>query len=195
MYTFSDTTAWVSAGEYIARYRDTGKFIAFCRRCNRYGACWSCPPFSFDPGEYLSGYDSVLIIGTKIIPDKTLYENTDAENHKTAGREIIYRERLKLDPCLLALERQDPSGKAFYAGTCHLCPEGACTRPSGNPCLHPGQIRPSLEACGFDIGRTASDLLHIDLKWSEDGRLPEYFTLVSGFFTKLPPGKIAWMRE
>ena len=43
-------------------------------------------------------------------------------------------------------------------------------------------IRPSLEACGFDIGKTVSELLHIELKWSDNGKMPEYLTLVGGVF-------------
>ena len=43
-------------------------------------------------------------------------------------------------------------------------------------------MRPSLEACGFDIARTTSELFGIDLKWGSEGRIPEYLTLVCGFF-------------
>ena len=43
-------------------------------------------------------------------------------------------------------------------------------------------IGPSLEACGFDIARTTSELFGIELKWGTDGSLPEYLTLVCGFF-------------
>ena len=50
------------------------------------------------------------------------------------------------------------------------------------PCRHPERVRPSLEACGFDLCRTTESLMGIPLRWSTDGRLPEYLTLVSGFF-------------
>ena len=69
-----------------------------------------------------------------------------------------------------------------YVGTCIHCPEGSCTRPEGRPCRHPELVRPSLEACGFDVARTASELFGIELKWSSGGRMPEYLTLVCGFF-------------
>mgnify|MGYP002417037756 FL=1 len=98
--------------------------------------------------------------------------------------QAIESARKIIDPQLLTLEHEYPDSRAFYAGTCHLCPLNSCTRINGFPCLHPQEIRPSLESVGFDIGKTVSELLHIELQWSNDARLPEYLTLVSGLFTK-----------
>ena len=70
----------------------------------------------------------------------------------------------------------------YDIGSCLYCPEGTCTRPEAKPCRHPELVRPSLEACGFDIARTTSELFGIELKWGTDGSLPEYLTLVCGFF-------------
>lgn len=194
MYQTTDTIAHIQATTYINAYRDVDKFIGFCKQCGEYGNCWSCPPFSFDTEEYLSGYENVLIIGTKITPDKLLLETNDLEKNKLLARDILFRERVKLDASLLALEERYPSGKAFFAGVCHACKDKKCSRSSGEPCLHPELTRPSLESLGFDIGRTASDLLGIELKWSSDGTLPEYLTLVSGFFTNHHPNTITWTR-
>ena len=47
----------------------------------------------------------------------------------------------------------------------------------------PRRIRRSLEACGFDLGRTTSELFGIEMKWSENRNLPEYLLLVSGFLS------------
>lgn len=101
---------------------------------------------------------------------------------KQTGFKIIVETRSHLDKQLLALESKYPDSKAFFAGFCTLCTQ-ECARIIGEPCRYPTKIRHSLESFGFDIGKTASQLLNIDLKWSNDGRLPEYFTLVSGFFT------------
>lgn len=67
--------------------------------------------------------------------------------------------------------------------------ENACIAVAPNapanataPCLHPDKVRPSLEAFGFDIGRTLSELFGIRLLWGKDGILPEYLMLVSGLF-------------
>ncbi|MFR2062233.1 MAG: DUF2284 domain-containing protein [Alistipes sp.] len=42
-----------------------------------------------------------------------------------------------------------------------MCP--GCNRP----CLHPDKVRPSLEAFGFDIARTLSELFGIELLGKE----------------------------
>ncbi|MDE7458334.1 MAG: DUF2284 domain-containing protein, partial [Muribaculaceae bacterium] len=62
---------------------------------------------------------------------------------------------------------------------CLHCPESQCTRKCGEPCRHPDKVRPSLEAFGFDIGRTLSELFNIKLLWGKNGVLPEYLVLVS----------------
>lgn len=190
MYNREDTIASIKATAYIKDYRDVDKFIVFCKQCESYGNCWSCPPFSFDTEIYLSGYEYVILIGTKITPDKSLLEVTDIEQNKLTGRDIISRERQKLDARLLELEKSYPASKAFFAGVCHSCGDEKCARINGEPCLHPELTRSSLESLGFDIGRTAAELLGIELKWSSNGMLPEYFMLVSGFFTNHNPQNI-----
>ncbi len=62
------------------------------------------------------------------------------------------------------------------------CSDNECTRNCGTPCRHPEKVRPSLEAFGFDIAKTLSELFNIELLWGKDGKLPEYLVLVSGFF-------------
>lgn len=195
MYRTEETAATIPAGEYVARYRNAEKFIVFCQACSRYGACWACPPHGFDADEYLSGYRTALIIGTRIIPEPfARAECATPEQGRQAGQRMIVEVRRTLDARLLELERKYPGSRAFYAGTCHLCPEGTCARSEGRPCRYPDRIRPSLESLGFDIGKTASELLGIELKWSEPGSsgLPEYFTLVSGFFSSRPANDGSW---
>ena len=41
-----------------------------------------------------------------------------------------------------------------------------------------------LGVIGFDISKTSKDLLGLDIKWSQDGLIPEYLTLVCGIFYK-----------
>ena len=132
----------------------------------------------------MSGYETAWLIGTKIIPDdSTRKQCTGKELALQTGRTILAQVREELDVRLLALEKQHPGSRAFFAGTCHACPQGTCTRKKGRPCICPDRMRPSLEALGFDLGKTASELLGIKMQWSREGELPEYFTLVSGFFT------------
>ena len=175
-YKSYDYTRMIPVDEYILNYRDERRFMAYCRECRRYGNCWSCPPFH-DSEDYLSGFRNLLIVCTQIIP--LTLEVPDAVE---AGQELIHKERSRLDKRLLALE-EEYNGRAFYAGSCILCPWEECTRRSGKACRYPLRIRRSLEACGFDLGRTTSELFGIEMKWSENRNLPEYLLLVSGFLS------------
>ena len=174
-YIAEDFTVTIPVTDYMAHYRDAEKFIGFCRECRRYNTCWACPPFDFDVDKYLSRYETALIIGTKITPLHP-QEITDVASY---GRELMETERKRTDELLLQLE-QTHNGRAFLPGSCLLCP--SCTRTEGKPCLYPERVRPSLEACGFDIGKTTAELLNIELKWGEKGKMPEYITLVSAIF-------------
>ena len=193
-YSLEHTLIKIGVTGYIERYRDPGKFIEFCKECDRYNACWACPPYNFDSESYITPYTNAFILGTKITPDEKLRSRYDFNEHsnkkqvsnkqsKEITRLLITDVRKLLDGALLSLEQQYPDSRALFAGTCHLCPTGTCTRITEKPCIYPEKIRPSLEALGFDIGKTASELLGIELKWSSNGELPEYFVLVSGFFT------------
>ena len=185
MYTLTHHIVSLPTSQYIQEFRDPEKFISFCRQCERYNRCWACPPFEFNTDEYLSGYQQTYIIGTKITFDTATRDScTTLEEHKTIFLQTIESVRKIIDPRLLTLEHEYSGSRAFYAGTCHLCPKNTCTRINGHPCLHPQEIRPSLESVGFDISKTTSELLHIELQWSNDAHLPEYLTLVSGLFTK-----------
>lgn len=174
-YIAEDFTATIPVADYIAHYRDAEKFIGLCRQCQRYNTCWACPPFTFNVEQYLSQYEIALIIGTKITP---LHPEkiTDTISY---GNGLMETERKRTDELLLELEKTY-NGRTFFPGSCLLC--SSCTRTEGKPCLYPERVRPSLEACGFDIGKTSAESLNIELKWGEHGKMPEYITLVSGIF-------------
>ena len=139
--------------------------------------------------EYIAGYRDfgrvrgyISLLATKIVPTEGMVLTPE-----TADK-IIHRERERLDRMLLKMEREAAvpahTARAFFAGTCLLCPPEHCTRREGRPCRHPESIRPSLEALGFDIARTAADIFHTPLQWGRNGQPPEYITLISGFARK-----------
>lgn len=175
---------WVEMpmAEYIAGYRDFGRVRGYCSECSRYGNCWACPPYDFDETVLLKGYTDISLLATKIVPTEGMVLTPE-----TADK-IIHRERERLDRMLLKMEREAAvpahTARAFFAGTCLLCPPEHCTRREGRPCRHPESIRPSLEALGFDIARTAADIFHTPLQWGRNGQPPEYITLISGFARK-----------
>lgn len=189
MYSTTDKIIWLPASDYVLHYRDAEKFIGYCRSCAQYHTSWACPPFDFDTDAYLAGYRNVMIVATKL----TLrLRKTNDREAKRASQAMIRQERKRLDAALLSMERHYPGSRSCFAGTCLLCEGETCTRPAGLPCRHPERIRPSLESLGFDIGRTCSEMLHIDLAWGKAGELPEYYTLVSGFFTNYDMDSVLW---
>ena len=179
-YTLQEQWRTMPMKEYAETFRDFGRVRGYCHGCGRYGKCWACPPYDFAEEEYLGQFTTISLLATKITPSEGV-----ALTPETAER-ILNRERQRLDRMLLGMEG---NARAFFAGTCILCPPEKCTRLEGLPCLHPESIRPSLEALGFDIARTASELFGIPLQWGSPGTFPAYLTLISAIarapFTRL----------
>lgn len=113
-------------------------------------------------------------MATKIIP-------CDDNIPFSESGKLVLPERKRIQKQLLDMEKQCNGYSFVYTGSCLYCPQGTCTRLENQPCRYPNLIRPSLEACGFDIGLTLSELFDIELKWGKNGLLPEYLMMVSGF--------------
>jgi len=70
--SWRDITLTIGVKDLMERFRDAERFIAYCKECGCYGRSWGCPPFSFDAGEYLSGWEVAEITATVItVPDGT----------------------------------------------------------------------------------------------------------------------------
>ncbi len=61
-------------------------------------------------------------------------------------------------------------------------------RIEGKPCKHPDKVQPSLEAFGFDMVKTAKNVLGLEIKWSKGLLISEYLTLVCGIFPYIKLG-------
>lgn len=173
-------TAEITVESYMARYRDAGRFMAFCRQCGNYGHSWACPPFDSEAEQKLSIWRNALIVAVsrRIEPGHCV---DDAMN-------LMRPARLSLEKMLLGLERKY-GGMAFgFSGQCLYCRQ--CTRGQGEACRHPELVRPALEAYGFDVGRTAEELLGIRLQWAAGGKLPQQLTLVGALFHNMPLNSI-----
>ena len=100
--------------------------------CGGYGGCLTCPPHSPTPEttrKLLDEYSTILLV------------------HFAGWRDVR--------SAIAKLERAaflDGFYKAFgiASGPCHLCDE--CNLES---CVHPREARPSMEACGIDVYKTA----------------------------------------
>lgn len=181
-FTVERYVAEVDARTYIKEFCKADYFIEFCRECKNYGHRYGCPPFDFQPLSVIEQFKRVRIIGAKIIPH-------DLSLPLEAANDLMKPVIDPLNEELLETERA-LDGMAFgFVGTCPYCGGEPCARIEGKPCRHPEKVRPSLEAFGFDIGKTANDLLGIEMKWSKKGLIPEYLTLVCGvFYEKIPAG-------
>lgn len=168
-----DTSTILPTEEYISRFRNAELFIKRCMECRNYNRNWSCPPYSHDIPAELRQYRHITITATTITPKK---KNIPLSEWNS----IVGPQRERVEKQLLAMEKE-LEGRAFgFGGSCSYCLEDECTRPKGLPCRHPELVRPSLEAYGFDISKTLSELFDIELVWGKEGFMPEYITLVSG---------------
>lgn len=174
-YSVEDFFVTMPAEEYIRRFNDSERFIKYCEECGNYGKVWACPPFAHDTLAELRQYSTVILVATKITPEQKGIPLTEAGS-------FIRPERIRIEKMLREMEKEY-GGRAFaFAGTCLYCPEDACSRLNNLPCRHPELVRPSLESYGFDLGKTATELFHLPLLWSNNSYLPEYLTLLSAVF-------------
>ncbi len=179
------TASVLSAPDYVRAFRDAERFAVCCRACPDYGRVWTCPPFGFDPADRLQRFRCLYVVGTKVWLDEELrHAPSDAVSQREISVRILTEARRGMDERLLALETEYPGSLAFFAGSCSVCPRERCTRRNGEACRYPGRARSSLEAYGFDVSRTASEILGVPLKWSENFVLPEYFLSVGGLFAE-----------
>lgn len=176
-FTTERYTVDVEAKTYIDNFRRADYFIKLCQQCGNYGRRYGCPPFDSDPISLIEKYTKVRIIGVKIIPT---YKDQPLEYANELMKPVITdlnRELLQQEKYL--------DGMCFgFVGSCPYCVGKPCARIEGKPCKHPDKVRPSLEAIGFDISKTAKELLGLEIKWSQGGLIPEYLTLICGIFYK-----------
>lgn len=172
----------ISLEEYRREYQDVEKFQGYCAKCRNFGQQWVCPPFDFDLNAILDQYSMVDIFGYKmLLPERLLDKKFSMEEQREIGDMYMTQVRAIIDPELWDLEQQHPGSRAFYAGSCHLCDPYKCTRVAEKPapCRHPLKARNSLENFGFDLKRTAEELLDTPMLWGRDGMLPPYYFFIA----------------
>jgi predicted metal-binding protein len=142
--------------------------------CDDYGLNLMCPPYVMSVQEFrevLSKYNwAVLIQIEASIPAEMRNETQKASEvaslYKSEKFIKIYKKafdpiRLKLHHIINKVEAKasmigNRFAAGFKAGSCKLCPE--CTvRNSDGICRHPYQSRPSMEAVGIDVFKTAEN--------------------------------------
>lgn len=172
--------------EYRSLYQDIPLFLGYCKECNNYGRQWVCPPFDFDPDEYLLPYSTVCLHGYQVeLPEELTSRKYTPEEKYTLAYEVARVVRERIDPLLLAEEKKHPGSEAFLPGKCHLCPDGACTRLASprRPCKYPERARHSLEQFGFDLYRSAAELLGVPMLWGSEDTIPPYYFYIGALLT------------
>ena len=170
----------IPAGEYLSRYRDVSTFEKLCSECPNYGARWGCPPFLPDSQPELSGYSRVKLFLLKL--DIAPYRAGSMEEIVIAIQCTVQKVRGSYETELLRMESDLCGRAALFTGMCPHCGDAKCARRSLQPCRHPELVRPSLEALGFDLGRTAKDFFDVELQWCVGPESPPYISLLGAVF-------------
>jgi len=145
--------------------------------CASYGVNLMCPPNVITPEEFakiLSLYRQAILVEvpltvnddfTKILSQKkSLWELREDQNYRNSlskGDRQLIEILCKLEKDCLEMGYRFATG--LSAGTCRLCEE-CVGQLSGEPCKHPFEARPSMEAVGIDVIQTAKNA-GIDLKF------------------------------
>ena len=180
LYTVEQRSATIDFATLMQHYRDVQRVRAYCQQCPLFGRMWSCPPhYAVDIEPLFRNFDTAELHATliKFTPEAIANCQGAAESRASATRAIDATWQ-QLLPWLYEQERVVP-GSRLMAGRCRLCSPTPCTRLHGEPCRHPEQMRQSLESAGFDVVAIASQLLRIELQWSDGNTLQPYITLVT----------------
>lgn len=160
--------------DYIVGFRDVARFEQCCQQCPNYGRRHGCPPFDYDTTASIMRYSRVRLLGAKVTPQ-------GERQPLSAAYDVMAPVLHEMNSQLLQLERELDGMACGFVGKCPYCSE-PCARINGEPCRHPDKLRPSLEALGFDVNKTASQLLGVEIQWGRDGMMPDYLFLVCAVF-------------
>lgn len=185
MYKIVEYNAQIDIDRYLKDYVDISTFLEYCKQCPNYNQIWSCPSYDFDVEEYWKQYKHLHLYGRQIIFDNAARTRTYTEEEMNQLLEhVLSKEKQILAEQLFALETDNPGSISLSAGNCQYCGKDNCSKKENQPCRYPDKMRYSIESLGGNVGKTISNLFHIELEWMEEGKLPSHFVLVSGLLTK-----------
>ncbi|MBR6472877.1 MAG: hypothetical protein IKS99_03995 [Firmicutes bacterium] len=173
-YTVTRYEADIPMEEFISEYFDYEKTHKLCQACPGYSGTWACPPFDFDPKEYLMQYSNFHMVVDKI-------DNSGATSVEEA-QGWLFSELDRFNRNLLEIESRISGSCAMAAQECQYCKK--CARQSGHPCIHPDLMRYSLESIGAFPVKLVHDKLGFDILWSDGTSIPEYYIMAAGILKK-----------
>ena len=142
--------------------------------CDDYGLNLMCPPYVMSVQEFrevLAKYNWAILIQieapiTAEMKKEIRQVGDVAALYKNANFMDSYKKsfdpiKLKLHQIVNKVEAKASMlgyrfATGFKAGSCKLCPE-CVTKNSQEPCRHPFRSRPSMEAVGIDVFKTAEN--------------------------------------
>lgn len=179
-WTLSQHRARVPVADFVAEYVDVPRFAAMCKGCPSLGKTWACPPHESDPLLIWNRYQWLHLVATQ------LHFSADDQERTWQPAELISElggardaEKQRATAELVAKVGELSDTRVLYGGgACPVCEP--CSRILGEPCPHPELIQYSIESLGGDVGRTATELLGIELHWAGPDRLPPAISVVLG---------------
>lgn len=170
-------TADVDVLEYVKKYVNFDEVSKLCiEEQETLGYNWNYPPFEFDVEDVWNSYNKLKIIAFKIDFSVEELEHTFDERELEFILKRFERMKVKLMNEIYMLESEDALG--LFLGKCNLCMR--CTREFNMPCKMPFKMRYSLESLGAYVDKTVEDLFGFEIKYAENGKLPEYLIFVGG---------------
>ncbi len=142
--------------------------------CDDYGVNLMCPPNVMNVNEFrhiLAKYSHAILVQIEAeIPTEMKKEIREADDVAALYKSHRFRQsyRKSFDPIKLKLHRIVHKVEAhaftqgyrfatgFIGGSCKLCAE-CVTQDSHDICRHPFRARPSMEAVGIDVFKTAQN--------------------------------------
>ena len=136
--------------------------------CAYYGNSLMCPPYVMSASEFqaiLTKYAYAVLVQVEVsIPEEIIQAVKKADNlaelfgDKNYVKSMLSKAKElgkivnKIEAMSFNLGYRLAAG--FSGGTCTLCDE-CVTKNPGEPCRHPFEARPSMEAVGIDVVKTA----------------------------------------
>ena len=124
--------------------------------CPHYGRDLTCPPNTLSGSEFkgiLGSYQHAILVKVDI-PSSTAAgrASADYQHRLDDTRKKLHEIVSQLESLCLAGGHHLAAG--LIGGSCPLCEECVGVQ-SGQPCRHPLRARPSMEAMGIDVVKTA----------------------------------------
>ncbi|MCI5867278.1 MAG: DUF2284 domain-containing protein [Methanosphaera sp.] len=163
--------------QFYEQFNNYDEVQSHCRNCFNYEKNFTCSPVDIDIKKYITSYEYVDIIVSKLDFKPEVYEKTYSRDELNS---IINNTFMKQKDKIKEQLRSDEANHTravSITGPCDYC--GIHCREKYDICPHPEKLRYSLASLGIESSKILKDLFDIDLILIEKGKLPRYMNNVS----------------